>query len=290
MGKLIAMLLALLLVASPAFAEEWRNWGAAPYAASQEEACRKAPEAIAGMDVPEAVKRQWLEQLGTNCAGGETVYLTPDIHLREMWSGGARPHVMRDVPVAAIPVRRSPQGNALREVYQSAKALMWQAEYEGKVYYLYLPLICNNWAWRDVADDCVTLGFNVPVGTKVRWGAGSTTGPFKPDVCNAQREGDGPWTAWWGQCDTCQPAIGYIRRLLGSGAQVFNKYLYPASQTRQTLRFGAEVQDKVVYICLEYPDGRQTCGVYMRPEDWKGRSHVDIPNELFVIDDGNCPS
>lgn len=140
-----------------------------------------------------------------------------------------------------------------------------------------------------VAVKCVELTFRAPVGGRVRWGVGTTSGPFLKDPCNAQRQGGGSWTEWDGDCDICVPAVGYIQGILGSSAQIRHKHLYGAVHERQTLRFSTAVWTNVVYLCLEYPDGSQTCGVYMRPQDWRGRHHVNVPEELWQRDDGNCP-
>ena len=43
---------------------EWKNWGAAPYAASQEEACRKTSLAIDGFNMPPTVKEHFKTELG----------------------------------------------------------------------------------------------------------------------------------------------------------------------------------------------------------------------------------
>lgn len=156
------------------------------------------------------------------------------------------------------------------------------------------PVKVRGAASAPVKEKCVELVFNAPIGGHVRWGMGTTSGPLPPDECNAQRQDNLAWTSWYGECDICIPAIGYIRGILGGSAQVPHKYLYPITHTRQTLRFSTEVWNKVVYICLE--DGGivagqkieiNTCGVYMRPQDWQGRYRVEIPDSMWVV--GKCP-
>ena len=138
------------------------------------------------------------------------------------------------------------------------------------------------------ADKCVELSFGADVGGKVRWGIASSSGPMPPSSCNAQKQDDGPWTAWAGQCDDCVGAIGYIRGILGRAAEIFHKYLYGVTARQQTLRFSTAVWSDVVYICLERKDGKRSCGVYMRPNDWKGRYSVSIPDNSWIGDE-NCP-
>ena len=170
---------------------------------------------------------------------------------------------------------------------------------KGKIYTLYLPLECFNWSWAygptptvvqlpPLVEKCVELSFNAPVGGKVRWGVASATGPLPPSVCNAQKQGNGEWTAWTGQCDECTSAIEYIQGILGDKAEVYHKYLFNVTETRQTIRFSIAVWADVVYICLEGADGSRTCGVYERPQDWDGAYHVEIPDELWKSDE-NCP-
>lgn len=142
---------------------------------------------------------------------------------------------------------------------------------------------------------CVELSFDAPVGGYVRWGVGTLAGrSLLADECNAQRQGDGPWVSWYGECDTCIPAIGYIRKTIGGTAQIYQKFLYPVKQVKQTLRFSTEVWANLVYICLEDGGvvagrkiGIHSCGVYMRPQDWQGRYRVEIPDALWVW--GDCP-
>ncbi|MDE2173253.1 MAG: hypothetical protein KGJ31_01455 [Patescibacteria group bacterium] len=273
----------------------WQHWGAAPYAHSLEEACQKAPAAIDGTSMPQAVKEHFKKALG-DCKGGTLVWLTPNEPLEQMWSGGRHPHLMNHVAVAELPVLRSPDGRPYRKgaVAEAAKALEWSYVYEGETYLWDIPFVCFNESWRfgrtsSVAEKCVELSFDAPVGGNVRWGIGSTEGPLPPTSCNAQRQGSLAWTAWLGECDVCVPALGYIRGILGSTAEIPHRYLYPALTRRQTLRFSTAIWSRVVYLCLAYADGTQTCGVYMRPQDWRGRYRVDIPDELWLKDNGDCP-
>ena len=139
-------------------------------------------------------------------------------------------------------------------------------------------------------ERCVELHFNAFVGGKVRWGVGSLNGALAPSECNAIRQGDGAWKAWGGECDECVPAIGYISQTLGGTAQVPHRYLYDVEERHQTIRFSTEVWEKTVYICLEDANGRRSCGVYTRRQDWHGRYSVEISDSLWILDDGHCPA
>ena len=129
--------------------EEWKGWGIAPYAASQKEACEKASVAIDGFSMPEAVKSAFKQKLGTICAGGIEMWLTPRQSLEQMWTGGRKPHVMDKKTVGELPVLKAPDGHLYRKgtVAETAKALSWTVVHEGKLYTLYLPLVCFNWCW-----------------------------------------------------------------------------------------------------------------------------------------------
>ena len=298
---LLALAASSFLTAKKADAAEvsrWNTWDVAPYAHTFGEACKKASLAIDGFDMPSEVKQHFKQVLGSSCKGGTEMWLTPHQTLKQMWSGGQHPHVATDVMVGELPVLKSPDGRPYRKgsVAETAKAFSWTWTYEGKTYVLYLPFVCFNWSWTFgppptvVAEECVEVVFNAPADGHVRWGVGTTTGPLPPDKCNAQRQGDdGVWMAWYGECDICAPALDYIDNVFGSSAAVPHKYLYPTIRTRQTLRFTTSVWNMVLYICLEDVNGLRTCGVYVRPQDWKGRYHVEISDSLWLWDEKNCP-
>lgn len=319
---LVSMLIvAFFVTVAPkaAFAADespWNRWSISPYASSLVEACRKAPAAIDGFkNLPSAVKTGFKQILNaTDCKGGTEVWLTPHQLLEEMWSGGASPHVMSKKTVGELPVLKSPDGRSYRKgsVAETAKAMSWTFVHEGKSYVLYLPYVCFNWSWAfgsppvQAAEECVEYAFNaVPVGAKVHWGVGSARGPLPPSACNAQKQGNGEWTAWTGECSKvmqvvrdgkvitlpeCTADIDFIRKTIGMKATVPHRFTYEATDVKQTLRFPKIVRDDVIYLCLEYPDRSSTCGIYMRPQDWKGRSRIDVPDSLWRKNDGKCPS
>lgn len=152
---LITAVGSLLVVgkAQAADVEPWKNWGAAPYARSLNEACKKAPTAINGFNMPQTVKEHFIEKLGTVCKSDKGVWLTPDMLLEQMWSGPdshhKEPHVMDKKQVGELPVLRSPDGRPYSKgsVAETAYSFSWTFVYEGKTYILYLPLVCFNWSW-----------------------------------------------------------------------------------------------------------------------------------------------
>ncbi|MFA7302601.1 MAG: hypothetical protein WC030_02535 [Candidatus Paceibacterota bacterium] len=284
----------------------WDNWNVAPFALTQEEACERAAAAISGFDMPAPVKAHFKAAIGTNCKGGTIAWLTPGTVLEEMWSTD---HIVRKQKVGELPVLQSPDGREYRKgaVAQTARALEWSYSYGGKTYLVDLPSVCFNWSWRFGAT-CVTprpvakpapkpvpqqevcreLVFNANPSGKVWWSIGGNT-LFPPSVCNAQRQGDGPWRAWYGECHECEGALWYVRRILGNTAEIFQKYLYPVKEVRQTIRFSRAVEDSVVTVCLENAEGVQTCGYYVTPSHWEGgRTRVEIQNSSWIRE-GNCP-
>ena len=131
----------------------WDKWGIAPYATSQEDACKKAPDAIDGLTSlsPEA-RQHFKSVLGTTCKGGTEAWLTPHQQLEQMWSGPdshhKQPHVMVKKMVAELPVLKSPDGRLYRKgaVAETAKALSWTFAGVGKTETLFLPFVCFNWS------------------------------------------------------------------------------------------------------------------------------------------------
>lgn len=152
---LFAVTFTLLLKSLPAYAEttSWEHFGAAPYAASIEEGCRKAPEAIDGFSLPTEVKAAFKASVGTTCAtSGKVEFFTPGERLTQMWTGGANPHILDNVEVAAVPVTHSPDGRAYRKdaVVEALKTFTWNTTFAGKRYVLVLPVVCSNWSWYSV--------------------------------------------------------------------------------------------------------------------------------------------
>ncbi|MDP3938815.1 MAG: hypothetical protein Q8R92_11880 [Deltaproteobacteria bacterium] len=132
--------------------------------------------------------------------------------------------------------------------------------------------------------DCVEVSFNTRVvGEKVRWGVGTSEGPLPPSECNAQRQGAKPWTAWWGECDICIPPFEYLETRFGGAMQVLHRYLYPVKETRQTLRFSTAVWSRLLYLCLESADGRQTTRIVsVAPKEWQGRHRLEIQDSQWA--------
>ncbi|OYV63147.1 MAG: hypothetical protein B7X03_02970, partial [Parcubacteria group bacterium 21-58-10] len=216
MNKFIVVMLALvvaLVTVNSAHAEfVWRHFGAAPYASSREMAMQTRESAFRKLDLPQPVIVLLME---ATQKPGEKIRLTNGDHLSAMLSKGGLVH--RNVVVAFV------QPPISGKMEYAAPAEQWRVSWQGKIYTVILPEICNNWSALIPASapaQCVELTFNAPVGGHVRWGVGSTEGPLPPSRCNAQRQDSSAWTAWMGQCDVCTPALSYIRGILGNTAEV----------------------------------------------------------------------
>jgi len=154
-GPILLVAVALLMSTPTHAADEslWNKWGAASYATSREDACKKAPAAIDGLAMPEAVREYFKLAAGITCEGGTEAWLVPHQKLEQMWSGldshHKGPHVMDKKTVAELPVLKSPDGRPYfkNAVAETAKALSWTFVYEDKTYVLYLPFVCFNWSW-----------------------------------------------------------------------------------------------------------------------------------------------
>lgn len=150
---IVILLIALNTKAYAADESLWDKWGAAPYATSFEDACKKAPDAIDGLNSLSPEARQYFKStLGTTCKGGTEAWLVPHQQLEQMWSGldshHKQPHVMDKKTVAELPVLKSPDGRPYRKgaVAETAKTLSWTFVGAGKTEVLYLPFVCFNWS------------------------------------------------------------------------------------------------------------------------------------------------
>lgn len=292
MKKIAIVVLALIAtLATSAQAEwKWQEFGADPYAKTRAEAMKSRESAFHKLGFPQPVIKLFMKETEEP---GQKIRLTVGDKLSSMLSHGGT-NVRKDVVVAF--------GSPVKGMEYAAPAEEWQVQWEGRTFTVILPEVCYNWSAKipliDIfasasapaapAEKCVELTFNAQIGGKVRWGDASNDGPLPPSACNAQRQGDGPWSAWLNKCDNCEGAIEYLRGILGPKTEIPHKFFYSVTAQKQTLRFSEAVLTDVVYICQEYADGKRTCGVYMRPQDWKGAHKVTI-KDSFWISDQNCP-
>lgn len=273
----------------------WERWNAAPYATSREEACKKAPEAIDGFSFPTPVKEQFKKLLGTTCKGGTEAWLTPGTLLEEMMSGPDAHHkqsyVMRKRTVAELPVLQSPDGRPYRNgtVAETAKALAWRVEHEGKSYVLYLPFVCFNWSWKfgvpplppppppvlrpapvpvplpPVQEECATVEYAVQPGDEVRF------------AVLAQRRL--PASACWQLCDGADCAAPpspcddpncwrEVQDTLPAGFEPQHTGKYVARSAKQSLRLPREARMNFIALCVTREWFGQSNSWIVQPSAW----------------------
>lgn len=260
----------------------WVNYGEDPFAKTREEAlANRGKFFVAASDLltPQLALRldAAMRQPGTETR------INKGARLDLMMSGGDVAHRPTRVAFKNPPV-------ADGRMEYSAPAEMWEAESDGVKAIAYRPYVCNNLSLVIIESDCDEIRFNAVVHGQVRWGMGSRTGALPPSACNAQRQGDGLWTAWVGVCDDCVPPEDYLEGLLGGPVKVPHKYLYDVTARSQVLRFSHAVRNVVVYICLIDADGNESCGEYVKPQDWlRDRNYVQIYDSQWIWDIDNCP-
>lgn len=284
--------------------EDWKHPGAAPYAKTFEEACRKGPQAIEGFSrMPVMVQKYFRVAIGADCKSlVKDEFITPGQRLEQMHSGGPKVHLMETPTFAELPVAKSPDGLAYRvgSMAETAKARVWRFDYEGKTYVLYLPYVCFNWAWAIEKprsdEECYEVSF-VPTQGHLDWSLSTIGTEFPASSCNAIRKGNGKWQAWYGDCAWCTPNMLVVEQTLGVGARPYRKYRIAVEEDQYVLRFSKEVAKALVSFCLDTFDendssrakGKKSCGVYVVPGDWKGVRKVIIPNDEWLLDNGSCP-
>ena len=269
----------------PGQPREWRNFGADKAYPTRAAAIADAPRVLRELGYPEQVIALLTEKMKR--PGEFRGIVNGDMF--EWMRSGPREIWRNDV---LVNFQRPP--TAGMGFY--AESEEWSVEYQGVTWVTGIPKVCNNlYGYRLAAAKprCYTLTANhkhFNEGGYVRWGIGSTTGRLKDDPCNAYRQGNGRWDAWAAPCTECLPGEKFLRRVLGASARWVQAYKYDTTHRKQTYRFSEEVLSKVLYMCHgRASDGTETCGVYMRPEDWKGRYDVTVDDSLWRPDNDDCP-
>ena len=276
----ILLALATATLANSAHTTEWNKWNVAPYATSREEACKKAPIAVDGLNMPAAVKEHFKQTLGTTCKGGTEVWLTPHQPLEQMWSGGKKPHVMNKVTVGELPVLKSPDGRTYRKgaVAETAKALSWTFAHEGRLYTLYLPYVCFNWSWglapTVLAEECFSVQYTVEKGDEIRF-AFLTRKRLPSSACWQVCDG-ADCAAPPSPCDTCE-WIG-PKSVIPTGYEPLHTGRYIARSERQTLRFPREAASEYIALC-DFREGLGESDAWIvQPSAWGvGVTTVVVP-------------
>lgn len=308
--KVIALLaLAFTALANSAFAAEesrqWDKWNVAPYASSQEEACKKAPVAIDGFTMPAPVKEHFKKLLGATCKGGTEAWLAPGTSLEQMWSGKSGkkpPHLLNKVAVGELPVLKSPDGRSYRKgaVAETAKALAWRVEHEGRAYTLYLPFVCFNWAWKFGVPPlpqtppapapvlitppsppplvCATVEYTVEPGDEVRF-AVLAQKRLPASACWQLCDG-ADCAAPPSPCDTCD-WIG-PKSVIPDGFEPLHTGRYVAMNAKQSLRFPLEARADYVALCVTHDGFGESNSWIVQPSAWGRATTVVVPYGGFT--------
>ncbi len=273
-----------LLLPAKAEAATWNKWGVAPFASSFEEACAKAPAAIDAFKLPKAVKEAFKEQLGTSCVGRNITWLTPGMILEDMWSGSTKKkgtHRIGPADVAVLPVPEAPDGHSYPEgsVAETAKALSWKVQYEGKTYVLYLPFVCFNWAWATAPEpllevqQCVTVEYTVKPGDEVRF-AVLAKNRLPSSACWQLCDGT-DCAAPPAPCDTCN--WNGPKSVIPTGFEPFHTGKYPAHAGKQTLRLPVEAGASYVALCVTRGGVGESDSWIVQPKAWGSKARVTVP-------------
>jgi len=269
-------------------ATTWGHWGAAPYATSFADMCRKMPAGIDGMDMPDEVKARFKARTGPKCEGGTEVWLTPNQRLNQMWTGGRNPHPMMNVTVGELPVTRSPDGRTYRAgaVAQAAKALEWTEEYNGLVYHLVVPFECFNVSWFTTpsapVESCDLIRVHTEATRALRF---AFYRPYKPSGCFAMKTpGSTEWQPLPNRCPDTNCDFREVSRVLGS-EPIQSGGVAPVQDGVYEFRVPREFASNpanVAVFCLEQLNGQHSQGVGITKEtedyhaDGSGQSVAEI--------------
>lgn len=214
-------------LASSAYAEfKWEHFGADPYATSRDEAMRTREDAFRKLGLPAPVIAQFMHATETP---GEKMRIIVGDNLSAMISKGGIVH--RDVVVA---FDKPPVSG---KVEYAAPTEMWRVSWEGEIFTLFLPEVCNNWSYHEsapvaqvkVTAGCVEIHFiTKPGDTAVKFFVLGPDDRVRKDSCTAlKRPGRTTFEPWSDEvcpqsasiiCDFSkhEEVVGQRVRLVGS--------------------------------------------------------------------------
>lgn len=267
----------------------WKNWGGAPYASSDAEAMAKLGAALDAMvsggimpkEVADAFRADNFKLLRDNPEGvsipaGKHAYLTPDFVLDGMMTGGAHPHLMRNVTVGKSVI--------MRGVVKAAEARVWSLNWGGTTYVLVDPLICHNWALYRVGNtvpppvqaDCYIVRSGVAGKNSDVSEHFSVHGIHAvSNVCWAYRI---VGVTDWQSLDTCLDLSACLVQVQGMTLQFRGRIDVPKDcweGCTVELRLPREValsKDDLTYWCLIRLTKPDSCGVMVRHDDYHGQT------------------
>lgn len=231
----------------------WENPGHNKFAESREEAIARREEAFRRLGFSEAQIEAFILQTDKP---GVFVQIHSGSTLNGMVGGGGEVYSNFLVDF----VRAKP------ELPVSADAEMWQVEWEGQVYTLYLPVICNNWAFDVQPMQCSALQISTLPGDSLKYVV-LTKGNYLPasgcqKVCD-----DDDCFAPPAPCSDCD-WVGTLSATPEDYSFVAHSGEYTVKGTVQTIWGPPEMMLEYFGACVTR-DGIEQNGVVVRPEDWK---------------------
>lgn len=257
---------ALMSVAHADEGFQWKHFGTDPYAATRAEAMRTRESAFRSMGLPAPVIAKFMR---VTEKPGEKVRIVNGDKFSAMMSRNGVVH--RDVTVAFV----APPVSGKMEY--AAPAEQWQVVWEGKVFTVLLPEICNNWSYkwagRDIALACASVEFFVKPGDEVRFAVLSRN-RLPASACWQLCDGD-DCSMFPSPCDTCD-WVGPLS-VIPTGFMPLHTGKYVARAEHQVLRFPREVMSNYIALCDERKGLGQSDSWVVQPSAWQDRMVVQVP-------------
>lgn len=250
-----------LVIKSDAATFQWRHFGAAPFAFSRTEAMQKRNSAFLALGIPKGAV-----QLLMNATEkpGIPATLVVGQKLSAMISEGGRIH--HDVVIAF--------NSPVLHMQYAAPAEKWKITWRGKVYTIFLPVICHNWSVVITPAKCASTTFQVKPGDLVRLGVFTKNGERLPSDCWSLSDGS-VVSAAPSPCAECN--WEGVLSVLPDGFRVEYSGLYRAHSRTQTLRFPREVTKDYIALCVTREGLGESDSWIVPPRAWNGNSIIHIP-------------
>lgn len=283
MKKIVALALALVLLSIPVLATahtsvfRWQHFGAAPYALSRTKAMQTRERALIKLGLPHQVVALFME---ATKKPGKEIRITNGERFSAMISRGGIVHRNVLVDFTAPPISG--------KMEYAAPAQQWKVTWQGRIYTLVLPKICNNWlvvtsplVTQNVSQpECASVTFRVKhIGDQVRL-AVITDGSRLPSNCWSLSDG-GVVSAAPSPCQVCNWR-GSLS-VLPTGLKVEYSGLYTARGRVQTIRFPREVKGFYIALCVTSAGLGKSDSWIIPPSAWKGTSTIRIPYAKWPV-------
>lgn len=269
----------------------WHNFGADPFAKTEEEAMRKLPialgHAVSFGCMPQRIADEFLRQVRENPEGTRLI-LTPGTVLA-FTESGSHPSVNKVIGTKYV-------GTGL---VTGIEVIAWAAKDEetGMTYTWVKPFICFNYSLLGIQkgpppppkppeDDCVPINAfgSADSGAFIHVGFFGAGADDANSVCSAWRKpGETAWRSWKDCRDDClyEAVIARVRKEIGQNAELTASLKLPVTATgwyqiRVSRKF-AESRVQLAVLCYELKTGRMSRGQLVRHDD-----HHDGTASVFL--------